>query len=119
MWNVNHAHCYDSACVFLPMAPARCSLLAAVLLAAVHLQAVTLNDLTPWQQGASLRPHPKGCPPGWLWVSAQQWWQIEPAEVPLMINSSLAKDSGHIHNEFCWPQGLPIAGKFSTRCCMH
>jgi len=34
-------------------------------------------------------------------VSAQQWWQIKPAEVPLLINSSLAKDSGHIHNEFC------------------
>ena len=100
------------------MVASQCSLLAAVLLAAVHLQAVngtvSLNDLTTWQQGAFLRPHPKGCPQGWLWVSAQQWWQIEQqADIPLVINSSIAKDSGHIHNEFCWPQGLPVAGKFN------
>jgi hypothetical protein len=99
-------------------AAAAAALLLALVAACIPNAAAiaSLDDLAPWQLGQSMQPHPKACPPGWLWVSAQQWWQLEQQELPLVFNASIAKDSGHIHNELCWPQGLPISGMYSSWC---
>lgn len=81
----------------------------------------TVYSATQPQAAEHMTPHPAGCKPGEVFLSAQDWWVNATGEEVDPQTGKLADDFGHIHTEVCFPHMATVSGEitFEVKHVMH